>query len=188
MGMTLTAVLVAGGLSRRMGVDKATLRAGDTTLWARQLGELRALEPEALCISARASPSWRPAGVGVVLDEPPSRGPLSGLAAALSRARTSHILALAVDLPRITTAHLLQILEMAAPGLGVIPLHEGWFEPLCAVYPVEAAEHCRRALDGQDFSLQTLARSLAGQNLIRPHLTPPEARLFYFNANTPADL
>ena len=42
---TLTAVLLAGGESRRMGADKATLICDGEPLWARQLATLKKLSP-----------------------------------------------------------------------------------------------------------------------------------------------
>jgi len=99
--MTLTAVLFVGGRSRRMGADKATLEIAGEPLWRKQIKLLRELQPQSLCISARERPAWCPLEIEAVLDDPPSRGPLSGLAAALRRLRTSHLLALAIDLPRM---------------------------------------------------------------------------------------
>src|SRR5438552_6491344 len=99
--MTLTAVLFVGGESRRMGVDKATLRIAGEFLWERQLKVLRELKADALWISARTKPAWCPKEIEVVLDDPPSRGPLSGLSAVLNKMQTTHALALAIDLPRM---------------------------------------------------------------------------------------
>src|SRR6185312_15889507 len=100
---TLTAVLFVGGLSRRMGEDKATLQFDGEPLWVRQVQLLRELKPDVLWISARARPIWCPSEIEVIADEPPSRGPLSGLAAALRKIQTSHLLALAIDMPRMNS-------------------------------------------------------------------------------------
>ncbi|MGC9944666.1 MAG: NTP transferase domain-containing protein, partial [Verrucomicrobiota bacterium] len=94
--MTLSAILLAGGLSRRMGADKATLLVEGKPLWQRQLQVLSAMRPVALWVSARGVLPWCPLEMEVVLDKAPSRGPLSGVAAALCRLRTSHLLVLAV--------------------------------------------------------------------------------------------
>src|SRR5207247_9022948 len=87
--MTLTAVLLAGGESRRMGTEKATIVFNGEPLWQRQMKLLRHLRPEEISVSARAERSWRPADTELVLDQPPSRGPISGLTADLGRTRTS---------------------------------------------------------------------------------------------------
>src|SRR5882757_11347265 len=83
--MNISAVLLAGGESRRMGKDKATLLFRDRPLWQIQFDLLRTLQPEEIFVSARTDPPWRPSGVQFVSDEPPSRGPLSGLSATLAR-------------------------------------------------------------------------------------------------------
>jgi len=186
--MTLTTVLFVGGLSRRMGSDKATIELGGQPLWARQLNLLRELQPQALWISARTRPAWCPPEIEVVIDVPPSRGPLTGLAAALSRLNTSHLLALAVDLPQMTSVELRKLWSLASPGHGVIPAIGENFEPLCAIYPVEAATLTASALDGTNFSLQNLSQILILGNYLESYpLTEPEKPLF-FNANSPADL
>ena len=77
--MNISAVLLAGGESRRMGKDKATLLFRGEPLWRIQLDLLRKLAPVEILISGRNDPAWRPADVYFVADAPPSRGPLSGI-------------------------------------------------------------------------------------------------------------
>jgi molybdopterin-guanine dinucleotide biosynthesis protein A len=185
---TLTAVLLAGGQSRRMGMDKATLRIAGEPLWSRQLRLLRELHPESLLVSARTPPAWCPPDIPVALDAEPSRGPLSGVAAALAPMRTSHLLVLAVDLPRMTTEYLRQILERARPGCGVVPVRAGRFEPLCAVYPAEAAPIADAALKGDDASLQTFVRRLLAEGKIQEMPVPPGQSGLFQNWNAPPDV
>jgi molybdopterin-guanine dinucleotide biosynthesis protein A len=186
--MNVTALLLAGGGSLRMGADKATLPFKGEPLWARQFRSLRELQPEALWLSARVPPAWRPPDVEFVADEPPSRGPLSGVAAALRRLPTSHLLVLAVDLPRMTPDHLRKLCALARPGCGVIPQRGGLFEPLCALYPVEAASAAQSALAGHDVSLQHFAKVLLEHNQLQIHPLSPTEEPLYRNVNTPADL
>ena len=163
------------------------LRA-DLTLWTRQLDVLRETQPAALWVSARACPDWSPPEVKVLLDEPPSRGPLSGLAAALRSMQTSHLLVLAIDLPEMTSAHLLKLWEMARPRCGVVPTNDGFFEPLCAIYPSEAAPAARTALAGEDFSLQSFARFLERDQRLCPYSLAGMEKRLYRNLNSPGDL
>jgi molybdopterin-guanine dinucleotide biosynthesis protein A len=186
--MTFTALLLAGGESRRMGRDKATLVIAGEPLWRRQLELLRGLRSEALWLSARARPGWSPPDVKVIADQPPSRGPLSGIAAALGGMATSHLLVLAVDMPRMTAAHLHELRDMAEPGHGVVNFDGEFAEPLCAIYPREAAPVAERAIASGDVSLQTFIRLLRQQDLLRMRALIPEERSLYQNLNSPADL
>lgn len=188
MNKTLTAVLFVGGLSRRMGVDKATLQFAGEPLWARQLRLLRELKPDALWVSVRARPAWCPPEIEVILDEPPSRGPLSGLAAALGKLQTSHLLALAVDLPQMKTELLRKLWSLAQRGCGVVPATYLW-EPLCAIYPAEAAVIAATGLKNvRDASLQSFVGALCSERRMQIYQCAESELRFFYNMNTPEDL
>src|SRR5438874_11163390 len=104
--MNISAILLAGGESRRISKDKATLLFGGKPLWQIQLELLCKLEPAEIFVSARADPAWRPTDVQFVPDEPPSRGPLSGLTTTLARIRSSHLLVLAIDMLFMNEDHM----------------------------------------------------------------------------------
>src|ERR1044072_224685 len=158
--MNISAVLLAGGESRRMGKEKATLLFGGKPLWQIQLELLRKLEPTETFVSARTDPVWRPADVQFVADDPPSRGPLSGLAASLAQTRAKHLLALAIDMPFITEKYLKFLCSQLEPGRGVLTKIHDRFEPLAAIYPKEVLANLQSGLSGTDFSLQTVVGRL----------------------------
>ena len=186
--MSISAVLLAGGKSRRMGEDKATLLFQNVPLWQGQLELLRKLQPEALFISAQTDPKWRPADVEFVPDAQPSRGPLSGIAAALSRITTGHLLALAIDMPFMTESYLRGLCQRVEQGRGVIPMVENRAEPLAAIYPREACDDVIVALSGSDFSLQSLVRKLIAAGKLQPFQVSEEEKTFFRNLNEPHDL
>ena len=186
--MNISAVLLAGGESRRMRKDKATLLFRGTPLWQIQLELLRHLEPAEIFISARTDPIWRPADVEFVADDLPSRGPLSGLAASLAQTRTKHLLTLAIDMPFMTQKYLRFLCGEIEPGRGVLPKIDNRAEPLAAIYPREVDIDFSSALSGADFSLQTLTSRLVEAEKLRTISVPDEAKKFFLNLNNPADL
>jgi molybdopterin-guanine dinucleotide biosynthesis protein A len=186
--MNITAVLLAGGESRRMGNDKATLQSRGKPLWQIQLELLRKLEPTEIFLSARTDPVWRPGDAQFVADDPPSRGPLSGLVASLMRMRAKHLLALAIDMPFITEKYLKLLCSKIAPSRGVIPKIDDRFEPLAAIYPEEALAHVQSALSGTDFSLQTVAGRLVEAGKLRVITVSEHERRLFLNVNEPIDL
>jgi molybdopterin-guanine dinucleotide biosynthesis protein A len=171
-----------------MGRDKAALVIKGEPLWSRQVSILRQFKPETILISGRQAPAWVPQDIQVVLDRPPSRGPLSGIAAALELLSTSHLLALAVDMPKMTSEHLEKLASFAAFSCGIIPRNDDYFEPLAAIYPKEAAPIALRALESSDFSLQSFARELLQRRLIKSYSLSSEERNFYRNLNTMEEL
>jgi len=186
--MNISAVLLAGGESRRMSKDKATLLFRGKPLWQIQLELLGRLEPAEIFVSARIDPVWRPADVEFVADDPPSCGPLSGLAASLAQMRTNHLLALAIDMPLMTPEYLTFLCDQIELGRGVLPKINGRAEPLAAIYPREVHIDFRSALSGIDFSLQALTSRLVEAGKLRAIRVPDEAREFFLNVNQPDDV
>lgn len=186
--MAITAVLLAGGQSRRMGCDKATLNWGSRPLWQWQLEKLRALAPAQILVSARPDAHWLPPDIQMVVDAPPSRGPLSGLCAAFACFETEHLLALAVDMPFITVQQLRTTCDLAVSGCGVIPLVRRRPEPIAAIYPREASDKFESALLGPDFALHSIVQKLIEEGRLHRMQIPEIDWHLYKSINQPRDL
>ena len=120
--MSHTAVLLAGGKSSRMGRDKSSLPVNGEPLWRRQLAILRATEPAEIFISGMRDGPYAECGVEILADEFPDCGPLGGIATALRRCTSDHLLVLAVDMPAMTAAFLRTLREESQRiAKGVIP-------------------------------------------------------------------
>jgi molybdenum cofactor guanylyltransferase len=186
--MSLSAVLLAGGESRRMGTDKATVLFRGKPLWQVQLETLQKLEPKQIFVSARVDPPWRRDDVLFVADVPPSRGPLSGIGASMNRMSATHLLALALDMPWMSNTYLEFLCAQIEAGCGVLPKIGDRAEPLAAIYPREAAIETGRALAGADFSLQSLTCHLVAAGKLRVIPVTQQEKKFFRNVNELADL
>jgi molybdopterin-guanine dinucleotide biosynthesis protein A len=186
--MKISGVLLAGGESRRMGKDKATLLFRGQPLWQIQLALLRSLDLEELFISARTDPLWRPPDMQFVADEPPSRGPLSGLAISLAGMRGTHLLALAIDMPFMSEIFLRSLCNQIEPGGGVLPMIGNRAEPLTAIYPADAHADLVEALSGTEFSLQGLTKKLVKADKLRALNIAKEEEMLFRSLNDPADI
>jgi molybdopterin-guanine dinucleotide biosynthesis protein A len=186
--LSFSAVLLAGGKSSRMGQDKATLFFRGVPLWQNQLELLRLLQPVEIFVSAQIDPAWRPSDAKFVADTKPSCGPISGIAAALSRISNDYLIVLAIDMPFITGAYLRSLCERIEPGRGIVPVIEDRAEPLAAIYPRDAATEFGSALSGADFSLQPLIRKLIAFGKLLPIKVSDDERPYFRNLNEPTDL
>ena len=185
---TLGVVLLAGGKSRRMGRDKATLLFHGKPLWQLQIELLQRLEPAEIFVSARTDPAWRPADVQFVADDLPSRGPIGGIAASLAQMHTAHLLALAIDMPFMSEQYLKFLCDQIEPGTGVVPTIDTRAEPLAAIYPREADADFRSALAGTDFSLQSVARRLVKSGQLREARVKKRDTKLFVNLNELSDV
>jgi molybdopterin-guanine dinucleotide biosynthesis protein A len=171
-----------------MGRDKAAVVFHDEPLWRRQLRVLRDLGPAKVFVSARTESAWLPKDTELLLDEPPSRGPLSGLTQALAQMQTSHLVALAVDMPFVSREQLRLLCSLVSTGRGIVPMIGERVEPLAAVYPREAAPDFVARLAGSDFSLQRLVRSLLAAGKVALFPVPEKDQHLYLSMNEPADI
>lgn len=171
-----------------MGRNKALLEIEGRPLWQRQLRLLRDLAPSEIFVAANAAVKLPADDVVVIPDAQPDAGPLAGLAAALHRAKMPLVLALALDLPAMTTDYLRHLLTFCSGDRGVIPRMADRFEPLAAVYPVTALSVAKSSLAAGRYSLQKFAENcIAAQLLDVKQITAAEEPCF-FNLNTPEDL
>ncbi|MFM9108738.1 MAG: molybdenum cofactor guanylyltransferase [Chloroflexota bacterium] len=99
-GRPVSAAVLAGGMSRRMGSDKALLPAtpGGQTLLERALATVSDVADETFIV-ASGRPEYERFGVPVVADLHPGAGALGGIATALRAARCERCLVVACDMP-----------------------------------------------------------------------------------------
>ncbi len=141
----VSAFVLAGGKSARMGQDKAFLELAGRTLLARAL-ELAAGVADEVRIVGDAG---KFAAYGLVVEDIyRERGPLGGIHAALMSSGTEWNLMLAVDLPFVEPGFLQWLAgEARKTGAAVtVPRAGGRLQPLCGVYRRNFAEVAQRAL------------------------------------------
>lgn len=186
----LTAALIVGGRSTRMGFDKAWIEIDSEPLWRRQLATLRALDPaEIFLCGAGRDDLDTPDDARELLDAEPDRGPLGGLAAALASSSEPFIVVLAVDLPTMTTEFLGQLVDEAmAANAGVVPELDGFYQGLAAVYPRALADCAARLAADVDHSLQHFIREGIAAGLLRPRQVTEAERGLFENWNEPGDI
>ncbi len=129
-----------------MGTDKALLRLGSGTLLERSV---HTLEPVARPVVIAGGTAGRYAlpGITCLADPVADGGPLAGLLAALEATDAPVVLALACDLPFVTTT-LMQLLLSTSPDVPiVIGRSAGITQPLCGRYATSLRPALRAYLD-----------------------------------------
>lgn len=120
----LSAVILAGGKSRRMGQDKAALPLGDETLLARTVREVARLAQEVIVVG-------EPHGIP---DLYPGTGPLGGVVTGLGAVSGNRALVVACDQPFLRAEALRVLADVVAGYDAAVPLIGDRPEPLHAVY------------------------------------------------------
>jgi molybdenum cofactor guanylyltransferase len=183
----ITAFILAGGKSARMGSDKAFLQLAGRSLLARSLDLARAVTPHLRIVG---DPEKFTASVPVVPDVYPCRGPLGGIHAALSASPTDFNLILAVDLPFLGPRflHYLIANAQAADAIVTVPSASGHLHPLCAVYRKQFSVTAERALAEGRNKLDALFSEVSVRIIAEDELAAAGFQPAIFrNLNTPGD-
>jgi molybdenum cofactor guanylyltransferase len=155
----VTAFILAGGKSTRMGTNKAFVTLDGRTLLSRVLGLARSVTPDVRIVG---DPEKFAPFAPVVGDEFRNCGPLGGIHAALRASQTDLNLFLAVDLPFVTPAMLQYLITRArtsaAATVTAARANGGW-QPLCAVYRPQFADAAEKALRAGRYKIDALFNS-----------------------------
>jgi molybdopterin-guanine dinucleotide biosynthesis protein A len=171
-------VILAGGLSRRMGQDKAQVRLGGRRVVDHVIARLA---PQVAALAVNTNDPSLMVPVPVLPDTVPGRpGPLAGILAALDWADAlgaRRVVTVAVDTPFLPPDLVERLVAAGAPAVAV----SDRVHPVCGLWPVAAREGLRAAVAGglrrvRDWSVVAAAVPVA---------FPAESMV---NVNTPEDL
>ncbi|TGK05490.1 molybdenum cofactor guanylyltransferase [Leptospira langatensis] len=190
-------ILLAGGLSSRMGRDKALLSLRDETNFLQRSYRKLSRLCERVYVSIREEQrqiysEYIPSGSLVSDSMEKVQGPLCGILSAYSLARSegnpSSFLVLAVDMPHLKPKTLLRLLVYGKDSKdGAFYRTEAGIEPLCGLYRSEflASILARsRKEEGISFSPKELLEE-ADLSLFE---IPVREKRGFSNLNTPKDL
>lgn len=180
----VTGVILAGGLSRRMGRDKACMDISGETLVARVEKILRPLCAEVIIAGDR--PDLARPELSCYPDIYPGSA-LGGLYTGLYHARTPWIFVSACDLP-YASLELARALIMQRAGCDAVVIHteKGW-EPLFALYSKRCLKPMQRLLEQGNLRIYDCFPEL---RVCQPDtaVLPTEWERALTNLNTPEDV
>jgi molybdopterin-guanine dinucleotide biosynthesis protein A len=207
---TRSAAILAGGRATRLGGrDKGALLVDGRSILDRQIDALAPLSDDLMIVgqavdvaqgvqpSDRSTPSSSRGetaapqlirGARVIADIVPGCGPLGGLHAALTSARSDVLFLVACDMPYVSAAFVEHLLSLAGDADAVVPQTERGYHPLCAVYTraclePAAAQLADRRLKMLEFLDRVRMRAVPIEEIRR--FGAPDRLLA--NVNTPAD-
>jgi molybdopterin-guanine dinucleotide biosynthesis protein A len=142
----MTAIILAGGKSLRMGSNKALLRYGSSTFIEQQIAILKNIFDEIL-ISADNANEYERLHLPIVQDIMPDMGPLSGICSGLMRAASFHSFVVACDMPFINEKLILYLREQINSYDVVVPQTSLGLEPMHAFYSKNCIEPICRCIE-----------------------------------------
>lgn len=190
--LPITAAVLAGGRSMRMGVDKTLLTFEGEALVARVVETVSGVCAHAMVVTNRPEAleaAGLPESVAVHTDEIAYQGPLGGLATALANASDEWVLAVAADMPWLEPDVVRALWAARGDARIVVPVTEKGPEPLLALYHTSCLGPARRALASGRRRLVAIFADVPVREVPVERLrdVDPELRSLV-NVNTPEEL
>ncbi len=189
---SVSAVVLAGGLSRRLGRDKAVEPLAGEPLIRRVLSRVAQVTDETVVVvndAARASELPLDEDVVAAVDRYPGAGSLGGIFTGLCAARAEWALVVACDMPFLNVPLLRRILSLRAGRDAVVPVIEGRPEPTHAVYSKRCLPHIERRLQANDLKISRFFEDVTVEYLPQHVIDEYDPdHLSFFNINTEQDL
>lgn len=184
----VSAAVLAGGASRRMGRDKAALPFRGEPLLQRIVRRVSAVFPDPFVVSN--TPERYPfLRCPVIPDRIPGRGPLSGIDAALRHGNAPFRFVCGCDMPFLSEGLMRLLAGKAGEGIDlVLPFGPDGAQPLCAVWGRSALPAVGRALDEGRLSLVDLSVDLSVLEVTVTEVEEADPGFRSFrNVNTPEE-
>jgi molybdopterin-guanine dinucleotide biosynthesis protein A len=178
-----TAVVLAGGQSRRMGQDKSSLPLCGRTMLEHIVNQLRPHFDEIL-ISRADSAGQGPPGTRIVADKVRDSGPFMGVVSCLEASSNDLNFIIPCDQPEVDLDLVVQMLRTAEEFDGVVPMTgPSLYEPLFAVYRKSVLGPAKKLLAAGERRIVNMYPHCN----IRFVSVPNDPQRIVRNLNTPAD-
>jgi len=192
-----SAIILAGGFSKRFGQDKALIELAGKPLILHVLDKVSKIVEETLVVasSENQKENFKPLlshRVSLLIDRYKAKGPLVGASAGFESAHGEYTLLLPCDTPFASSQIMQFLLDLCPNKSAVIPRWpNGYIEPLQAAYHTKSAlTAAKTVLEEGKLDLQSMIARLRGVRYVSTMvLRQMDAELLtFFNINTFGDL
>lgn len=188
MNNDVSGVILAGGKSIRMGLEKPFLTVKNKRIVDIALDIFKSIFDEILIVTDNKNRffEFKAEKVGVVEDLVKARGPLGGIYTGLKTISNDRAFFIACDMPLLRNDFIKRLLDISAADEYdcIIPYTSRGIEPLHAIYSRKILPTIEDLLIGTDLSIRQLLKRCNCRYI----KVENEVGDSFFNVNTPRDL
>ena len=182
-----TGVILAGGKSKRMGINKALVKLGDYSLIEWLILELAKVFHE-IIIVANEKISYRCLGLPIINDLLPGSGPLGGIHAALKYTNKPNIFVVGCDMPFVTAEVASYLISSASGYDAVVPFINQILQPVAAVYGKGCQNVIENYINRKKYHVKDCFRDLniryVSNYEMEARLGLKNTEVYFYNINT----
>jgi len=183
--MQITGIILAGGKSKRMGTDKASLKLDGKTLLERCV-ELIHPFCKTILISSN-NPAHENFGCKIISDVILDCGPIGGIHTCLKQTETDWNFVISVDSVFVEPEFIKFLISETEDFDAVVPIHLKGKEPLIALYHKNCLVEVEKMIQSEDFKMHNLLNAIETKFVDTKNWVYKYPKLFH-NLNRPEDL
>ena len=153
-----TGIILTGGNSTRMGLDKAMIEWDGSTFLERIIANLRPVCSEIMIVGDR--PEYHDFGVPVIPDLIENIGPLGGILTGLKQSRTDSCFFIPCDMPLLGPDLIIKIITSSSDKRAIIPVVNERLQLLSSVYHKSVTDHLQKMIENGTRKVSLFADSL----------------------------
>ncbi len=181
----ITGIVLAGGKSRRMGVDKGLMLYQGKPMISYSISLLKHFCSR--IIISTSNTKYEDFGLPIISDSFPNAGPLGGLYSVLKESTTDINICLPCDLPKMKVEVLRHMLSASSSTHCVVPLTPQP-EPLVAIYPSGVLPILHQLLTEGNYKMTEIYNHFPVHYIPLEEFPGSDIITCFTNLNSPADL
>lgn len=184
----LAGIILAGGKSVRMGVNKAFITMSGQRIIDRTAALFSTLFRQVILVT-NSPLEYASLDLEIAVDLIPQTGPLAGIYTGLRYSSHPYSFVAGCDMPLISRAVLEHMIALCPRHDVIIPLLEDGYHPLHAVYSSRCIEPFEKLIRSGQFKITEIFPHVRVREVTAAELRPLDRELRSFvNLNTPEDL
>lgn len=167
-----------------MGTDKGLVEFQGKEMIAHVIQNVKESVNDILIISNNSA--YRKFGYPVFEDIHKNCGPMGGIQGGLSNSKTNWNLVIGCDLPFVTKEFFSFLVSSIVEGDAIVPIHDSFAEPLCALYHKSSLPKLEALLSKQELKMQNVLKHLDSKFIDVP-MEMFDSTIIFRNFNSPKD-
>lgn len=184
--MELTGIILSGGQSSRMGKEKGLCLLNGKPLIEYSFDLLKKF-CDSIIISSN-SKDYEYLGCQIINDEVQGIGPAGGIYSCLRASGNDDNFIISCDMPMITSDLIQYLLSQKKDFDALIPLFNGFPEPLCAYYRQSCIPVFKQSIEQGKYKIQDIIKDTNAGFIPIKTTDPFYSPLLFTNVNTPGDI
>lgn len=182
----MTGAILAGGMSRRMGANKALIKLNDETIIERTIRLFKDIFDETIII-ANEPLLYEGLSTRIYADIHEGAGSLGGIYTALFHSTGSHVFVAACDMPFLNKNAIQKVIENPEAD-AVVPFIQGRFHPMHALYSKSCMMRIEALIKEKDLRLSSLIEKIHVKKLTEDDFPAIDINASVENINTKEEL